>query len=94
MNYAPSVTVALTFLDEWHKQLPQWLAKDIVVLFYDDASQQEGNLGEDVGTNYSESVSEFLKWYYIGHDQLHNQEDVRNLLDGNLQIHGRCGYLR
>jgi len=25
---------------------------------------------------------------------LHNQEEVKHLLDDNLQIHGRCGYIR
>ena len=91
MNYEASVTVALTFLKEWHELNPQWLAKDVLVLFYDDSyDQAEPRVGE----SYSESVKDFLKWYYMGHDKLQNSDQVMHLLDDNKQIHGRCGYLR
>lgn len=53
LNYKASVAVALTFLDEWHRQSPQWLAKDVVVLFYDDVSDIEGKAEAKVGENYS-----------------------------------------
>jgi len=39
-------------------------------------------------------VEEFLKWYYMGHDELKDPGDVKSLLDDSKQIHGRCGYLR
>jgi hypothetical protein len=36
MNYAASVTIALTWLEEWRRIRPRWLAKDLIVLFYEE----------------------------------------------------------
>lgn len=89
INYAASVAVGLSFMNEWKRINPRWLAKDLVVLFYDDSSSN-GQIGE----NYAKSVREFLQMYYIGHDSLNDQDMVKNLLDDDKVIHGRCGYLR
>jgi len=37
MSYAPSVTYGLTFINMWQHYQPNWLAKDLIVLFYDEA---------------------------------------------------------
>jgi len=55
----------------------------VLVLFYDDAIEQPGQADAKVGENYSESVKEFLKWYYMGHDQLKDQDQVKYLLDNS-----------
>ena len=94
MNYEASVAVALAFMDEWHRQRPKWLSKDVLVLFYDDASDEASQADPKIGENYSQSVKEFLKWYYMGHDEIKDQDQVKYLLDDSKLIHGRCGYLR
>jgi hypothetical protein len=76
-------------MEEWKRIQPRWLAKDLIILFYED-SDSKGKIGE----NYASSVREFLNWYYMGHDSLNQQEQVKNLLDDEKVIHGRCGYLR
>jgi len=53
-----------------------------VVVFYDDASAVvKDKTGEPaVGVNYSKSMEEFLKWWYIGHDG-EDSFDVSQLLN-------------
>jgi hypothetical protein len=102
-NYPASVTLALTFMNLWHRTKPQWLAKDIIVLFYDDSPidlsssdnkvRSDSSYPNNPGSSYSASVGKFLKQYYLGHDP--REEDMlRDLLDDDKVIHGRCGYLR
>jgi hypothetical protein len=81
MDYPASVTIGLSFFDEWKRINPKWLSKDLIIVFYKE---------ED----YAKPVREFLEWYYMGHDGLNNQDDVKDLLNNDKQIHGRCGYLR
>jgi hypothetical protein len=57
MDYGASVTVGLSFLQEWQRVKPKWLAKDLIFLFYKEEE-------------YASSVREFLNWYYMGHDTL------------------------
>jgi len=82
INYPASVSMALTFMNVWAIQDPQWLSKDVVIVFYDDASAVvKDKTGEPaVGVNYSKSMEEFLKWWYIGHDG-ENSFDVSQLLN-------------
>ena len=47
INYAASVTIGLSFLEEWKRIKPKWLSKDLIILFYEE---------ED----YASSVREFL----------------------------------
>jgi hypothetical protein len=65
INYAASVAVGLSFMEEWKRIQPRWLAKDLIILFHED-SDSKGKVGE----NYASSVREFLNWYYMGHDSL------------------------
>lgn len=81
MDYAASVTIGLSFFDEWRRIAPRWLSKDLIILFYKEE-------------NYAKSVNEFLEWYYMGHDSLNNQDKIKDLLNNDKLIHGRCGYLR
>lgn len=89
INYAASVTMGLTFLKTWKAVDPEWNAKDLVVLFFDDYDQQTGL----TGANYAQSVQEFLSRYYAGHSSA-KDADVAQLLRSDTRIHGRCGYLR
>jgi hypothetical protein len=95
INYPASVSIALTFMNVWAIQDPQWLSKDVVVVFYDDASAvvKDKKGAPAVGVNYSKSMEEFLKWWYIGHDG-EDSFDVSQLLNQDKRIHGRCGLLR
>ena len=93
MNYAASVAVGLTFMEEWHRVNPQWLSKDIIVLFYDDSQEVSGQ-DSIIGENYSKNVNNFLSQYYMGHERFNNNNDLKSLLDDDKLIHGRCGYLR
>lgn len=43
---------------------------------------------------YSKNVDEFLVQYYMGHDSFYKTDDLKNLLDDEKLIHGRCGYIR
>jgi len=63
LNYEASVNMGLTFLHLWNRITPTWLAKDIIVLFYDDYDAKSQTVGE----SYSKSVQEFLNNYFIGH---------------------------
>jgi hypothetical protein len=36
LDYAASVSIGLTFLEIWNKNRPRWLAKDVIILFYED----------------------------------------------------------
>lgn len=57
-NYAASISIALTFMNEWKKRLntenTTWLSKDLIILFYDDMSELKG------GQSDASSVKEFL----------------------------------
>jgi hypothetical protein len=75
------VTIGLNFLEEWKRIRPRWLSKDLIILFYEEK-------------NYASTVREFLEWYYMGHDSLNDQDKIKNLLNNDKRIHGRCGYLR
>ena len=92
INYQASVAIALTFLNSWKNVNPQWLAKDVVVVFYSDAREDGTRSKPKIGQNYSQAISEFLKWYYVGFDG--NSEDVKGILNPENKIHGRCGMLR
>ena len=70
INYAASVAIGLSFLEEWKRIKPRWLSKDLIIMFYDE---------ED----YASSVREFLKWYYMGHDSLNNQDMIKDLLNND-----------
>lgn len=56
INYKASVANGLTFFDVWDKQAPNWQAKDLIILFYEDS-------------DYALSVKEFLEVYYHTKDQ-------------------------
>ena len=74
------MTYGLSFVQAWHNANPQWLAKDIIVLFYDDSTLNSQDDTNNPGQSYSESVGEFLKNYYKGYDH-HNVGDLKDLLD-------------
>ena len=57
MDYTASVSLGLSFFDEWRRVNPRWLSKDLIILFYNEA-------------DYAKTVREFLDWYYMGHDGL------------------------
>ena len=88
-----SILTALTYLNVWQKEQPQWLAKDVIVLFY-----QEGKINKagKVTPDYSKSVAKFLSQYYLGHDVQLKAVDKMNSLESfdDEMIHGRCGYIR
>jgi len=97
LEHAASVTYGLTFMEAWAQDRPQWLAKDLIVLFYRDSFDgPKGTMGDlkRVGETYSASVGEFLKNYYIGHERAETKSNIKSLLDEDKVIHGRCGYLR
>ena len=79
-------------MNSWNNVDPQWLAKDVIVVFYDDSRQNDLNSEPIIGENYSQAIAEFLKWYYIGHDG--SSEKVQEILYQENRIHGRCGLLR
>ena len=79
-------------MEEWHRVNPQWLSKDVIVLFYDDSEEVKGK-EPIIGENYSKNVEAFLKNYYMGHERF-SSNDLKALLDDDQLIHGRCGYLR
>ena len=92
INYQASVAVALTFMNTWKAVSPKWLAKDVVVVFFDDSRQDAKKSKAKIGENYSQAINEFLKWYYIGSDG--NSQNVQHILNPENRIHGRCGLLR
>lgn len=77
-------------MSAWAKADPQWLAKDVVVVFYDDSSSIGGE--QVIGENYANSLTQFLHWYHLGNDGA--DWNVAQLLDPRRKIHGRCGSLR
>jgi hypothetical protein len=34
IDYEASLIIALVFIEAWKKENPQWLSKDIIILFY------------------------------------------------------------
>lgn len=62
----PSIAIALTFLELWTRQNPQWLSRDVLVLFYEE-NIHENNEDNGGFLDYSDSIQEFLKNYYLGH---------------------------
>lgn len=51
LNYRASVTYLLTFVELMSKNQPDWLSRDLVILFYEQS-------------DYSTAVKEFLDAYY------------------------------
>ena len=49
LNYEASVNMALAYIKTWNEIKPEWQAKDIIVLFYDDYNSKSDSIGE----NYS-----------------------------------------
>lgn len=66
-------------MEEWHRVNPQWLSKDVIVLFYDDSEEVKGK-EPIIGENYSKNVEAFLKNYYMGHERF-SPNDLKALLD-------------
>ena len=75
MNYKASVSLGLTLMDTFARYRPKWRAKDIIVLFYDDA------VDRPAGESYSKAVKEFLELYYLGHDYNSNDYNLDDLLN-------------
>ena len=97
IEYEASVTYGLTFMDQWFHVTPQWLAKDLIVLFYRDSfggKKEPIADGQRKGQIYSYYVGEFLKYYYMGHERQESNENIKAILDDDKVIHSRCGYLR
>ena len=88
INYHASVSIGLTFMDIIARYQPKWLAKDFIVVFYDDA------IDGPVGESYSKSIKEFLDLYYLGQDKYSQDDNLNDLLNDDRLIHGRCGYIR
>lgn len=78
LDYNPSIVYALTFVEMMTKRQPDWLSKDILVLFYPES-------------DYSASVREFLDAYY-GVDGAGTP--VGSLYGEEQRIFGRQGYIR
>lgn len=91
VNMEPSIAIALTFLELWTRQNPQWLSQDVLVLFYEENIYENEESGF---LDYGESMREFLNRYYIGHSQFTKENLGELLLDEEKEIHGRCGYIR
>jgi len=51
LNYEPSITFVLTFIELMGRREPNWLSKDLLFIFYPE-------------TDYSFAVQEFLDVYY------------------------------
>ena len=80
----------------FEKYQPQWLSKDVLVLFYDDSQvflNKKGREEVKIGENYGQSVKEFFDNYYKGYDLL-KKDDLGQLLDSKKRIQGRNGYIR
>ena len=78
LDYNASVVYALTFIEMMQKHQPEWLSKDILVLFYPES-------------DYSAAVREFLDAYY-GVDGAGTP--VGSLYGEEQRIFGRQGYIR
>jgi hypothetical protein len=63
------------------------------VLFYEE-NIHENNDDNGGFLDYGNSIHEFLKNYYMGHNQFSKENLGELLLDEDKEIHGRCGYIR